>query len=275
MSVGKTSKLIKKPVNNSVTTLDEDEDKTSLTNHDETEYFHFASFENPKQVFQITEQQAKLCGAFKAILDNESLEKTSIKNPLVLPSISQVDSSVINERVTYTINTRELLDYVIEYLNIWKDSLSSSDYCNDDQVKTGDPSHILKQQDINFIKKYITEQKINIPKYDEDKYNNIIGYKRKVDIQCLARLASQADDYLQLDSLGKKIYKYLGTIVWNMSLYDVAELDKDEEFIAYQKHATDLWKTMNPEKSIYSVPSVTAGDGVVNSDLLNTVLEDE
>lgn len=233
---------------------------------DEPQMFYFASSENIRKIYSITEKQAMLSDLFKTTIENEHAEKTTELTPLILDVVSQPDESFFGSDVYYKINTVPLLRYVVQYLNLWSNELDKSDYCVEEPVTSGDPAHYLKPKDLGFIESFISAWKTNTNEFDEKLYESDPNYSRMVRIRTLAQLISQVDNYLGLDSLAKKLYTYTATIVWNTSIVDISEVEADPEFKKLQQDAVAMWKLHNPEKSTHYVTSVTTGDGQENDD---------
>lgn len=242
---------------------------------EEENMFFFASSETPKSAYQLNEKQAMLCELFKTMIENEHAEKTTHANPVVLSVINHPDESFFGEEVHYAVNTNALLDYVAEYLNMWADNIKDSDYCTEDPVQSGDPTHYLKPIDIEFIENFISDWKGKVHKFDAHRYATDFNYARLTKIRTLSQLISQVDNFLGLESLAKKLYVYCATIVWNTSIVDIAEVEADPEFIKLQQDAITLWKLQNPEKAVHYVPSVTTGDGNENENILADLIEDD
>lgn len=230
--------------------------------------FYFASGEKPKLSFQLTEKQARLSGTFSDMLDNEHAEKTTQSNPIVLGIISHPDESYFGKDVVYNINTATLLKYVVDYINLWTDDLDSSDYCTEEPVQSGDPTHYLKERDITYIENFISQWKYLTHEFDDSRYNSDPNYNRLVKIRTLSQLISQADNFLHIESIAKKLYIYIATIVWNTSIVDISEVESDPEFAKLQQDAITSWKLQNPEQSLHYAPSVTTGDGNENEDII-------
>lgn len=249
-------------------------DAKSLDDSEEV-MFYFISDEDSNKIFQITEKQAHISGLFKKILDNEHNEKSSVTNPVVLKIIPHPDESFYGKEVHYNINTVSLLEYVMEYFNLWSDDITGSDYCVEGTVQSGDPNHYLKANDIDYIEKFIKTWKHNVNEFDEKKYETDLNYQRITKIRTLSQLISQVDNFLDIESLSKKLYIYTACIVWNTSIVDIAEVEADPEFAKLQEDAVALWRLQNPEKAAHYTSSVTTGDGKENDNILTDLIEDD
>lgn len=242
---------------------------------DETSMFYFASSEKPRMVYQLTEKQASLSALFKSMIENEHAEPTTHACPVILNVVTHPDESFFGKEVTYNINTPQLLDYVMKYILLWADDLTGSDYCTEDPIQSGDPTHHLKPVDIAFIENFIDTWKHNVCEFDLEKYNTDTNYNRIVKIRTLSQLISQVDNYLDCESLSKKLYIYIATCIWNTSIVDIAEVEADPEFVKLQQDAIALWKLQNPEKAVHYAPSVTTGDGKENENILTDLIDEE
>ncbi len=265
--------------------------------------FYFKSFDG-SHIYSITENQAKLSGLFNVMIENNPCESDSEEKAISFKVLYEVydlstkksENNNIHKTI-YAINTDEMLSFIKEYLDIWKNEPEKSKYVKDEHIQFGDPLQILNNDDFTFLKSFIakTLDKIknntsgikllycneesksgktsktnntNMPDlsnysntYNESKYNNNPSYKKVIDIQILSGLLAQAD-FLELHCLFDKICAYIACIIWNASLQDIAEASEDPYFKELQEAAIDEWHAQNNEYIEKHVRSITTGDGI-------------
>ncbi len=226
--------------------------------------FYFRSEEPDSETYSITLTQVELVGLFKNMYDSNPDDYTDKNKPLILALVNQPDENFTD--VNYQINTNLLLSYVNEYLTMVKGKELTSDYCEEKHVSAGDYMNILSAEDVAYIEKFIESYKTLVHKFDAKRYVADASYKVIVKIKALAVLLSQIDNFLELESLAKKLYTYIAGITWNTSLTDIADAEKDPEFQRMQENAANTWRAKNPDKAAHYAPGVTTGDGKGNGD---------
>jgi hypothetical protein len=92
--------------------------------------------------------------------------KNNFDNPIILDDIYIENENT--KHLIYEINTYEMLNYIYEYMNLWKDDIKDICYIKEEQIQIHNPALILVEKDYLFIKKYI-----------DDNINNIIT-KQKI-----------------------------------------------------------------------------------------------
>lgn len=188
---------------------------------DESENFHFMSSEAGAKLYYVPVSIIRLSGFFTILHNN--IKETEHKSHSVLTMLTKT-----YDGRTYKLNTNRLLGWIEKYLLMWKDNSENIDYVSEDSpIQVGNPALVLNKIDLEYLEDFITSSLETYPTFDQNKYNSSTTYKRAVKIYILSELLVQAEGFLDIDSLAKKIYVYIATLFWNCSIIDVAEAEKD------------------------------------------------
>ena len=222
-------------------------DKVETNNIDNKKIVYFKSIKD-QRVFEITHNQASI----SSLLSSMDLSNNSFDNPIILNNTYIENEN--SKNLIYEINTYELLSYIYDYMNLWKDDIKDICYIKEEQIQIHDPALILVEKDYLFIKKYIddninkiiTHQKMydnfNINEFNEKKNYNIM-----ITIQILGELICQSE-YLEIQSLSNKLYAWCACLVWNTSLIDMYEASNDPYFMELQNKALNEYYQNNKDK---------------------------
>jgi hypothetical protein len=201
-----------------------------------------------ERIFIITELQASISG----LLISMDLTNNNVNNPIILDAV--IVNNENNNNFTYQINTYEMLNYVYEYMNLWKDNIKDILYIKEEQIQIHDPALILVEKDYLFIKNYINNiinSIINKNKiyngFNINEYNEKKNYYIMITIQILGELICQAE-FLQIQSLSNKLYAWCACLVWNTSVIDMYEATNDTYFMDLQKLALEEYYNNNKDK---------------------------
>jgi hypothetical protein len=219
-------------------------DSTELNNK---KIVYFKSTKN-QHVFNITEEQAGI----SSLLSSMDLSNNNFDNPIILDDIYIENENT--KHLIYEINTYEMLNYIYEYMNLWKDDIKDICYIKEEQIQIHNPALILVEKDYLFIKKYIddninniiTKQKI-YDKFNINEFNEKKNYNIMITIQILGELICQSE-FLEIQSLANKLYAWCACLVWNTSLIDMYEANNDPYFMELQNKALDDYYQNNKDK---------------------------
>lgn len=206
---------------------------------------------------------ACMSALFKTMIETSPDKHDVSLSTIVQPHESKPDLS-------YTLNTDRLLNYVFEYMNIWKDDLANANYVKDDTaVQSSEISHVLKPCDIKFIREFLLDNVQDMEKYKKDSI-----YRRTNDIRYLGELLCQVDEYLDMKCLSNKIYAYIAVLIWNTSAIDFSNALLDDEFRKAQEVALTEWRENNTTAFAHYVRSHTT-DGINLAPLLESDIESD
>lgn len=207
----------------------------------------FYSSEGGAVKYKTSIEGASLSQLFKNMIRN------SVENNKIEGKISIVDNEiklyVIDQPNEYSeeyhkINTNKMLNYVNLYFELWKDDVDNANYVKAEPVITHDIHHILREKDVKFIEDYISAE-IGSILPNISNYTDIIHNK----INCLGVLLAQVDEFLNIESLSNKIYAYIATLLFGLSLNDLSYVLNEVPAV---KAATDIaiteWSKDNPNK---------------------------
>jgi hypothetical protein len=203
--------------------------------------------------YVVSSESAQMSALFKNMIET-SPDETHIS----LSTVEQQHETIAG--ISYTLNTDRLLGYVFDYMNIWKDHVDDSDYVKEEPIHTGEITHILKPDDVKFIRKFLSET-ATANNYGDNYASNPI-YRRKTDIAMLGELLCQVDEFLNIKCLSNKIYAYIAVLIWNTSAVDFADALTDDDFKQAQNSALVEWQENNPTRFGRFVKSHTT-DGIV------------
>ena len=123
---------------------------------------------------------------------------------------------IINDNKKYIINNKTTFDFIIEYINIWKNDLSDEKQDDIIRVKYGDPNKYLNQNDIKLIENYIKKK-------NRKKYKKKVDYYKKC-IDILSNLLFEISEHFLMKNLSIKIQIYIATIICKCSFSEIDDL---------------------------------------------------
>ena len=177
---------------------------------------------------------AQLSGTFSNMIKSSQNER-AVSLQIVSQTLEGTDK-------VYLINTNHLLSYVYRYFKLWENSPDNSDYVKEEPVQTSEIHHLLRNVDIILINEYLDEYlKLQHVNENTDDCSKVRMAKK----EALGILLSQVDEFLDIKCFAKKIYAYIGALIWNTSLIDFAEAMQDPKFRAAQQAAVEAWKLDN------------------------------
>jgi hypothetical protein len=131
-----------------------------------------------------------------------------------------------------------MLGYVYKYFKIWENDYKDAQYIGETIVQTNIPEHLLQERDIKYIQDYLNSE---LPQTDMNRTT-----LRKEKIKLLGILLTQTQTFLGIESLAHKIYIYIATMIWDLSVADFAELLEDPKMQKLHQNAIDQWIEDNP-----------------------------
>ena len=228
-------------------TADNTADNTPLSDPIPAKLVYFKSTKN-NHVFSVEEKQAVISD----LLASFDLTNNNENNPIILDTV--IIDNENNKNIEYEINTYEMLKYIYEYMNLWKDDTKEIFYIKEEPIQLHDPSLILVEKDYLFIKKYIDDNInliINKQKkcndFNFNEYNEKKNYYIMITIQILGELICQAE-FLRIQCLANKLYAWCACLVWNTSLIDMYEATNDPYFVELQNKALEEYYILNKDK---------------------------
>lgn len=211
-----------------------DESLPLITEIKAPKYFYFAAGVNAERVYQIEHKLLDLVPMYKNMLT-------------LIPNGSNTEETAVHIKPVYIrdeckknpefwINTIELFDVIMEYINNWKDTpIEDVNYIKKDIVQTGYANQILKTNDLKLILKFTSDQinKLNPKVRQKMEANHTI--KKYHIISCLNPLLKMVDGFLQMSGFADKIYAYIATIIWNCSLKELDDVSDEAYFHELEK----------------------------------------
>ena len=224
-------------------------------------YFYFdVGFESNKKTYSINRKHIALIPLFKTMSAKNPYDSNS---PLTAVHINPVyirdDCKKNNE---FWVNTIELFDVIMEYVDIWKDDIDSENYIKQDIVQTGYANQIIKEKDLELILKFADSKLEQLDDETKNSYEDNLTLRKYHTISQLNPLLKTIDGFLQMDGFANKIYAYIATIIWNCSLMDLYEVSEDTYFKELQQQHIDEWNKQTNEQISY----IAEGEDEVGED---------
>jgi len=212
--------------------------------------FYFKAYSDAtKQIYKIYSipySIIDLIPFFKTLVENNPDQSISKETAFPICPILINDPDCINNS-SYYINTIELFDIIIEYIEAWKSEPKKINYIKEDVVQTGYAHQILDKRDLDIINQYLTKKIADAPENDKNKIKTHVTYKKYYKIMLLAPLIRMCDEFLQMDCISNKLYVYCATILWNCSILDMAEAKTDPIFRELQSSMSKRYQTHSSE----------------------------
>ena len=111
---------------------------------------------------------------------------------------------IINDNKKYIINNKTTFDFIIEYINIWKNDLSDEKQDDIIRAKYGDPHKYLKKK-------------------NRKKYKKKVDYYKKC-IDILSNLLFEISEHFLMKNLSIKLQIYIATIICKCSFSEIDDL---------------------------------------------------
>ena len=181
--------------------------KTDLVHNGEEQYTEYGKPTVNYIIYEIPKKVLSLVPLFKSM----RIEDT----PVYIGPITVEDDCVVDR--VYVINTAEMFDIVMEYIDIWKDKPTADNYVKP-PIHTKAITDILQKKDLDLILKYLkrTEARDVVPITD-----------KLYQISKLNKLLKMVDGFLQMEGFANKIYAYIASLIINTSLMDIEFLMSD------------------------------------------------
>jgi hypothetical protein len=211
----------------------------------ETEYFYFKVSDldlSATVIYKFNRKLAVLVPLFKNMCDTSKESNTEETAVHIKPVYIQ-DDCVKNPE--FWINTPELFDVVIEYIDIWKDNPKNANYIKEDCVQTGNADQIIKVKDLALINKFIDKRLVEISADSGIDFDFQPTQKKWHIISCLNPLLKMTDGFLHMSGFANKIYAYISTVIWNCSMKELNDASKDPVFKALQQAHIDEFNRIN------------------------------
>ena len=150
-------------------------------------------------------------------------KKNPDQNEIML-STQQTTQTQTTQPQKMHVNSPRLIKYIVQYLDMWAGYYTHCDYAIRLPIRTSDVSQVLYSQDWRFIKSYVDAeaQPVQIVPLQVGymEHAKSLNLKTKSEIAALVKLLDQAE-YLKIDSLEKKIYTYLSTLLYDKTAVDI------------------------------------------------------
>lgn len=211
----------------------------------EVEYFYFKVSDlelSTTIIYKFNRNLAVLVPLFKNMCDTSKESNTEETAVHIKPVFIQ-DDCVKNPE--FWINTPELFDVVIEYIDIWKDNPKNANYIKEDCVQTGTVDQIIKAKDLALINKFINKRLVIISADTGIDFDLQPTQKKWHIISCLNPLLKMTDGFLHMSGFAHKIYAYISTVIWNCSMKELNDVSKDPVFKALQQAHIDEFNRIN------------------------------
>lgn len=195
------------------------------------EKFYYKS-KDSDVVYEAPIEAAKLSGLFTVMIDQQREANETKDNAIVLDVVYHHHE---DSNQQFAINTTRMLSYVDKYFKIWSDKPDDANYVKETSIQTSDISSILKSADLALINEYLNDnilllqegKRPDYPDFSIEKFQNDENYKRDIKLRLLNELLCQVaeDRFLDIESFANKIYAYIATIAWEISLFHIKDLD--------------------------------------------------
>jgi hypothetical protein len=239
---------------------------TSLTDDAaEEKFFYIAIGDNTNSdsklvIYKINHNHIHMLPLFKSMV---AMNPTGSSTPATAIHIKPVYiRDDCKKNAEFWINTSELFDVIMNYIDIWKDpkKIDDENYVKPDIVQTGYINQILKQEDIKLILDYVQLELNKLPVDVQCIMENNLTIKKHHIISCMNPLLKMVDGFIQMDGFSNKIYAYIATILWNCSLMDLDDVSEEPYFRQLQQRQLAEWNRRNADQ----INFVVASDGDVN-----------
>lgn len=197
-------------------------------------YFYFAAGHDASVVYELEYKMLDLIPAYKNMIslipNGSNTKETAVHiKPVYI-------RDACDKNPEFWINTIELFDVVMEYVENWKNTpIDLVNYIKKDIVQTGYANQIIKTNDLKLILKFTSMQ---IAKLDSDTQKSMrenLTIKKYQIISCLNPLLKMVDGFLLMHGFADKIYAYIATIIWNCSLKELDDVSGEEYFAELQR----------------------------------------
>jgi hypothetical protein len=167
----------------------------------------------------------------------------------------------------FWINTPELFNVIMKYVDIWKDpkKISDENYVKPNIVQTGYINQILRREDIKLILDYVQMELNKLPVDVQIIMENNLTIKKYHIISCMNPLLKMVDGFMQMSGFANKIYAYIATILWNCSLMELDEVSEEPYFRQLQNQQLEELNRRNADQIKFVANTVD--DSNTNTDL--------
>lgn len=200
----------------------------SLDEETKTKYFYYKS-KDSDIIYEVPYEVVHLSKIFSLMIEQHKDIERVKENAVVLDLvyISHVETSG-----QFTINTDQKLKYIDKYFKNWAGKSNDANYVKETCIKTSDIKNILKPVDLDLINEFINENILLIKEgkrpdytgFSEEDFEEDENYKRAIKLQLLNELLHQTE-FLDIESLIRKIMAYIGAIIWEVSLVDMHKIN--------------------------------------------------
>jgi len=201
------------------------------------EFFYFKVGEESKyKIFRINKKHLSLVPLFKQMVN--PYDSTTEETAVYIKPIYVTDNCEKNK--SFWINTIELFNVILEYVDIWKDDIPNANYIKKEEIQTGNIDQILHKKDLQLILKFVNA---TVP----ENLSNLTIYKYNV-ISSLNPLIKMTDGFLGMEGFAYKIYAFISSIIWNCSLLEIDNVSNEQYFKELQQNQIDEWNKQNNSK---------------------------
>ena len=223
------------------------------------EYFYFkvTKLDSDETVtYKFDRSLASLVPLFKTMCDT-SKDSSTAETAVHIKPVYHRDTCVRNR--DFWINTTELFDVIMEYVEIWKDNPKKSNYIKESCVQTGNANQIIREADLALINRFVEARLAEIAIELDIDFEQEPTQKKWHIISCLNPLLKMVDGFLQMDGFSNKIYAYISTVIWNCSMMELDDVSRDPVFKELQQYHIDEFNRINAN----TVDSIAESDDVV------------
>ena len=211
------------------------------------------------KTYSIKHSALALIPFFKSMVDSNPKESSTAEDALTINPLYVQDDCLRNQK--YYINTIELFDVIMDYVEIWQDDVKSAGYVKEDVVQTGHADQIIKALDLALLRSFMESKLSQAVEEDVLKIKESPAFKKYYKISCLNPLLKMVDTFLHMDCLTHKLYSYCATILWKCSMLEITEVSDDPYFKELQDKAIVEWNKQNANK----VAAIAKGTDVAGS----------
>lgn len=190
-------------------------------------YFYY-KIDGYDKIYRIPHRAASIIPFFKSMITNNKYECLSRETCLTIsPTIVNDDCT---DNKTFKINTPEMHDFLEKYIDIWKDKSHKEPYIKAQYVQTGNPDQLIKPADLALLREYLENKKNNLSIEKKRELANSSVKEKYFYISALNPLLNNMYGFLGMKGLSNKINTFIATIIWNCSLFEIAEVSDSLEF---------------------------------------------
>jgi len=183
------------------------------------------------KLYEISRKHLPLVPFFNTLAKHHPNDGCSALDAIEIRPMEIIDDCSLLPK--YNINTREMYDFLMKYIDIWKDNIAGAHYITKPPQHLGFYYQILHESDLKAINEYL-EPKLAVL---NDKSE---AFRKLYTVALINQLLRFVNGYLNMKCLTNKLYAYCAVCIWECSILEVEEMQDNPFFKLLQTNDQEL-----------------------------------